>query len=79
MAPQAQPEGREAAPAFEVDGGEVSTHVLDPPARFHTPAMSRHLLREKLDAEGRRSYRGVIRRSDGGAERPIVPEGLRWA
>ena len=28
MDPQAQPEGREAVPAFEVDDGEVSAHVL---------------------------------------------------
>jgi hypothetical protein len=37
MAPQAQPEGREALPAFEVDGGEVSPHVLHGPASEAPP------------------------------------------
>ena len=42
---------------------------VDPPVRFHTPATSRRLFRGKLYAEVRKSYRGVIRRSSGGAER----------
>src|ERR1019366_7414703 len=48
---------------------DCADRQVDPPIRFHTPATSRHRFREKLDAEGRRSYRGVVRRSDGGAER----------
>src|SRR5260370_1300316 len=43
--------------------------LVDPPVRFHTPATSCRRFREKLYAEARRSYRGVIRRLGGGAGR----------